>query len=102
MTKPIMVVKIPCELLCVIKVKGFFHINNQLNFLALIDIRALVADSFTTETSWRYLISDLLVADSFTMLLLLGLALFLHPRCFCLAYHYFLYKSDHSAYPINS
>ena len=24
-TKPIMVVKIPCELLCVIKVKGFFH-----------------------------------------------------------------------------
>ena len=28
MTKPIMVVKIPCELLCVIKVKGFF-INNQ-------------------------------------------------------------------------
>ena len=37
--KPIMVVKIPCELLCVIKVKGFF-INNQLNFLALDDIRA--------------------------------------------------------------
>ena len=24
-TKPIMVVKIPCELLCVIKVKGFFR-----------------------------------------------------------------------------
>ena len=24
------------------------------------------------------------------MLLLIGLALFLHPRCFCLAYHYFL------------
>ena len=38
-TKPIMVVKIPCELLCVIKVKGVF-INNQLNFLALDDIRA--------------------------------------------------------------
>ena len=38
-TKPIMVVKIPCELLCVIKVNGFF-INNQLNFLALDDIRA--------------------------------------------------------------
>ena len=40
-TKPIMhmVVKIPCELLCVIKVKGFF-INNQLNFLALDYIRA--------------------------------------------------------------
>ena len=50
-TRPIMVVKIPCELLCVIKVKGFF-INNQLNVLALDDIRALVADSFTTETSW--------------------------------------------------
>ena len=38
-TKPIMVVKIPCELLCVIKAIGFF-INNQLNFLALDDIRA--------------------------------------------------------------
>ena len=38
-TKPVMVVKIPRELLCVIKVKGFF-INNQLNFLALVDIRA--------------------------------------------------------------
>ena len=37
-TKPIMVVKIPCELLCVIKVKGFF-IHNR-NFLALVDIRA--------------------------------------------------------------
>ena len=23
-------------------------------------------------------------------MVLLGLALFLHPRCFCLAYHYFL------------
>ena len=38
-TKPIMVVKIPCELLRVIKVNGFF-INSQLNFLALVDIRA--------------------------------------------------------------
>ena len=38
-TKSIIVVKIPCEQLCVIKVKGFF-INNQLNFLALDDIRA--------------------------------------------------------------
>ena len=44
MTKPIMVVKIPCELLCVIKVKGFF-INNQLNFLALDDIRAFSCSS---------------------------------------------------------
>ena len=25
--------------------------------------------------------------------LLIGLALFLHPGCFCLAYHYFLCKS---------
>ena len=52
-TKPIMVVKIPCELLCVFKVKGFL-INNDLNFLALmISIsELLVADSFTTETSW--------------------------------------------------
>ena len=38
-----------------------------------------------TQTSWPYLISELLVADLFTMLLLLGLAIFLHPRCFCLA-----------------
>ena len=41
-----------------------------------------------TQTSWPYLISELLVADLFTMLLLLGLAIFLHPRCFCLAYIY--------------
>ena len=40
MTKPIMVVKIPCELLCVIKVKGFFHKQSAKNFLALVDIRA--------------------------------------------------------------
>ena len=26
----------------------------------------------------------------FTMLFLIGLTLFLHPGCFCLAYHYFL------------
>ena len=39
-----------------------------------------------TQTSWPYLISELLVADLFTMLLLLGLAIFLHPRCFCVAY----------------
>ena len=40
-----------------------------------------------TQTSWPYLISELLVTDLFTMLLLLGLAIFLHPRCFCLAYN---------------
>ena len=33
MTKPIIVVKMPCKLLYVIQVKGFF------NFLALLDIR---------------------------------------------------------------
>ena len=38
-----------------------------------------------TQTSWPYLISELLVADLFIMLLLLGFAIFLHPRCFCLA-----------------
>ena len=42
---------------------------------------------YSTQTSWPYLISELLVADLFTMLFLLGLAIFLHPRCFCLAYH---------------
>ena len=36
-TKPIIVVKMPCTLLYVIQVKGFF------NFLALLDIRVLVA-----------------------------------------------------------
>ena len=38
-----------------------------------------------TQTSWSYLISELLVMNLFTMLLLLGLAIFLHPRCFYLA-----------------
>ena len=61
MTKPIIVVKVPCKLLYVIQVKEFL-------------IKCL--------TSWPYLISELW--------LLIGLALFLHPRCFCLAYHYFL------------
>ena len=60
-----MVVKIPCELLCVIKVKGFFHKQSaKLLGLSLIS-QLLVADSFTTETSWPYLISELLVADTY-------------------------------------
>ena len=39
--------------------------------------------------AWPYLISKPLFADSFTMLLLIGLAL-LTPRCFCLAYTHLL------------
>ena len=58
-TKPIMHgCEIPCE--HVFEVKRFF--NKQLAKLLGL--------------------TELLVADSFTMLLLLGLALFLHPRCF--------------------
>ena len=45
----------------------------------------LVADSFTTETSWPYLISEFLVADSFTCNAASSWPrTFLHPRCFCL------------------
>ena len=54
-TKPIIVVKMPCKLLYVIQVKGF---------LALLDIRV-----FGRLYLW----------------LLIGLALFLQPGCFCLA-----------------
>ena len=48
--------------------------------------------------SSRFLISNFLDSTDinvfgrtylFAMLLLIGLALFLHPGCFCLAYHYF-------------
>ena len=48
--------------------------------------------------SSRFLISNFLASTDikvfgrtylFAMLLLIGLALFLHPGCFCLAYHYF-------------
>ena len=63
MTKPIIVVKVPCKLLYVIQVKEFL---------------------IKCSTSWPYLISEFLVAY-ITMWLLIGLALFLHPRCFCLA-----------------
>ena len=64
-TKPIIVVKVPCKLLYVIQVKEFL---------------------IKCSTSWPYLISEFLVAYT----TLIGLALFLHPRCFCLAYHFFL------------
>ena len=68
MTKPIIVVKICYKLLYVIQVVKRFLISN---FLASNDIKVF---------GRTYL---------FAMLLLIGLALFLHPRCFCLAYHYF-------------
>ena len=69
MTKPIIVVTICYKLLYVIQVvKKTFDISN---FLASIDIKIF---------GRTYL---------FAMLLLIGLALFLHPGCFCLAYHYF-------------
>ena len=61
MTKPIIVVKMPCKLLYVIQVK---ILNKMFNFLALLDIRV-----FGLLYLW----------------LLIGLALFLQPGCFCLA-----------------
>ena len=66
MTKPIIVVKICYKLLYVIQ---RFLISN---FLASTDIKVF---------GHTYL---------FSMLFLIGLALFLHPGCFCLGYHYFL------------
>ena len=73
-TKPIMhgceIASYPVELLCACLLSKRIY-NKQLH---------------CTQTSWPYLISELLVADLFTMLFLLGLAIFLHPRCFCLAY----------------
>ena len=62
MTKPIIVVKICYKLLYVIQV-----VKKISNFLASTDIKVF---------GLTYL---------FAMLLLIGLALFLHPRCFCLA-----------------
>ena len=44
MTKPIIIVKVPCKLLYVIQVKEFF------NFLALLDIRVLVA--YIVASNW--------------------------------------------------
>ena len=68
MTKPIIVVKICYKLLYVIQVVKKILISN---FLASTDIKVF---------GRTYL---------FAMLFLIGLALFLHPGCFCLAYHYF-------------
>ena len=69
MTKPIIVVKICYKLLYVIQVVKRFLISD---ILASTDIKVF---------GHTYL---------FTMLLLIGLAIFLHLGCFCLAYHYFL------------
>ena len=66
-TKSIIVVTICYKLLYVIQVvKKIFDISN---FLASTDIKVF---------GRTYL---------FAMLLLIGLALFLHPGCFCLAYY---------------
>ena len=66
MTKPIIVVTICYKLLYVIQVvKKIFNLIS--NFLASTDIKVF---------GRTYL---------FTMLLLIGLTLFLHPGCFCLA-----------------
>ena len=66
MTKPIIVVKVPCTLLCVIQVKEFL---------------------IKCSTSWPYLISEFLVTY-ITIVASDWPRTFLHPRCFCLAYIY--------------
>ena len=83
MTKPIMVRKTPCKLLCA------FEVNVSNKFLAR--YKLLGPNSYQSfrslihsQTSWPYLISELLVAGSSWP------RTFLHPRCFCLAYHCFL------------
>ena len=68
MTKPIIVVKVPCKLLYVIQVKEFL---------------------IKCSTSWPYLISEFLVAY-ITIVASDWPHTFLYPRCFCLAYHFFL------------
>ena len=67
MTKPIIVVKMPCKLLYVVQViKGFL---------------------IKYSTSWPYLILEFLVAYNHCAL---------QPGCFCLAYHCFLlFKKDY-------
>ena len=68
MTKPIIVVKVPCKLLYVIQVKEFL---------------------IKCSTSWPYLISEFLVAY-ITIVASDWPRTVLHLRCFCLAYYYFL------------
>ena len=67
-TKPIIVVKVPCKLLYVIQGKGFL---------------------IKCSTSWPYLISEILVAY-ITVVASDWPRTFLQPGCFCLAYHCFL------------
>ena len=73
MTKPIIVVKVPCKLLYVIQVKEFL---------------------IKCSTSWPYLISEFLVAY-ITIVASDWPTLFLHPRCFCLAYTYIVRHKTH-------
>ena len=69
MTKPIIVMKICYKLLYVIQV-----------------VKKILISKFLASTNIKVFGRTYL----FVMLLLIGLALFLHPGCFCLAYHYFL------------
>ena len=65
MTKPLIVVKMPCKLLYVIRVKEFL---------------------IKCSTSWPYLISEFLVAYIYITIVASDWPrTFLHPRCFCLA-----------------
>ena len=73
MTKPIIVVKMPCKLLYIIQVKRFLMVI----------------------TSWPYLISKFLVAfDHLQYCFLLASHFFYSQAVFCLAY--FLYVSSYS------
>ena len=65
MTKPIIVVKVPCKLLYVIQVKEFL---------------------IKCSTSWPYLISEFLVAYITVVVSDWPFT----SKVFCLAYHYFL------------
>ncbi len=75
MTKPIIVVKIPCKLLYVIQVKGFL---------------------IKCSTSWPYLISEFLVAN-ITIVASDWPRTFLQPGCFCLAYKH-THNTKHKSY----
>ena len=68
-TKPIIVVKVPCKLLYVIQVKEFL---------------------IKCSTSWPYLISCGVFGCLYNLVASDWPRTFLHSRCFCLAYHYFL------------
>ena len=65
MTKPIMVGKAPCKLLCAFEVKSRLVTNCWIgiNFLTLADIKSF-RSLIHSQTSWPYLISELLVTGS--------------------------------------